>query len=94
MCLCTRLRPRRVCAHGSGKYIAPGLHNHQNVTQSRAVGHEFCLSLKDISVLTYECVRNPHYRSAAPMKLYNVGELRRLALKKYGSVKGARVTKS
>lgn len=30
----------------------------------------FCLKEDDIDHLHYETVRNPHYRSAAPMRLY------------------------
>lgn len=77
------------CLYGAVNDIAPGMSSRERVTQSRAVGHEFCLSLADLAKLSCEYKVNPHYRSAAPMKLYNVGDLRAAVMEKFGSVKGA-----
>lgn len=43
----------------------------------------FALTDKDIEDVDYDLVRNPHYRSAAPMKLYLVADVREVALDKY-----------
>jgi len=48
------------------------------VTKSRAKG-EFGLSDGDLSTLSYRTAPNPHYRSAAPMCLYLLREVKRIS---------------
>jgi hypothetical protein len=43
------------------------------------------LSLKDLEALEYQTVRNPHYASAAPSRLYDVREIEAICARKYGS---------
>jgi len=54
------------------------------VTQTRALGAEYCLSKADLEKVAFVTAPNPHYRSGAPMKLYDKAALRQLALSKHG----------
>ncbi|KAF9436068.1 hypothetical protein BGZ76_004886 [Entomortierella beljakovae] len=53
------------------------------VTKTRASSH-FHLTDYDLDSLGYEERRNPHYRSAYPMKLYELDEVEALALATHG----------
>ncbi len=44
------------------------------ITASRAKG-EYGLTDDDLDALGCECVRNPHYRSAPPMRLYDLADV-------------------
>ena len=69
----------------------PGGDADAHVTQTRALGREFCLSAKDLCGIPHELVPNPHYRSGAPMKLFRAGDLWAAALAKHGSRRGVRL---
>ena len=47
---------------------------------------KFRLTKKNLEDISYENKTNPHYRSAAPMKLYNLKEIFLLTLKKYNEI--------
>ena len=57
------------------------------VTASACHG-DYALNDKDLGALAVEYARNPHYRSAAPMRLYALADVRALCLQKYGSRRG------
>jgi hypothetical protein len=59
------------------------------VTQTRALSDaSYCLTAKDIAALPVTLVPNPHYRSAAPMKLYEHEALLAAARAKHGGDAG------
>jgi hypothetical protein len=60
------------------------------VTKTGALGAAFCLSASDLASIGCEYKRNPHYRSAAPMQLYEVREVWAAALNKHGGPEGIR----
>lgn len=53
----------------------------QRITKSRAKG-EYGLSDGDLATLSYRTAPNPHYRSAAPMCLYKLCEVKRISRRK------------
>lgn len=55
---------------------------HERMTATRAKV-EYCLSETDLQTLPCEHVRNPHYRSAAPMRLYSITFLVNRTIRKY-----------
>ena len=58
------------------------------VCLSTALGSEYCLSKADLTSLKVRLVPNPHYRSAAPMQLYDRAAVLAIALAKHGSMEG------
>lgn len=64
--------------------------NDDLVTAVRARGEEFCLTEKDLSALIVTHAPNPHYRRAAPMRLYRRSDLLAAARKKHGGDDGIR----
>ena len=58
----------------------------QRITITKAK-KEYLLTDKDLESLKYESVQNPHYRSAAPMKLYLLSEIEELHDKKFKNKK-------
>jgi hypothetical protein len=73
---------------GDGDDVCPGGDPGAYITQTRALGSEFCLSKKDLALLPRSEMPNPHYRNAAPMKLFRCSDLWAAALKKHGSASG------
>jgi hypothetical protein len=49
---------------------------------------DYALTDGDLAELYVEHARNPHYRSAAPMRLYRRADVQWLCLMKYGSQQG------
>ena len=60
------------------------------ITLSRATGEEFCLSKAQLEAasLPYATARNPHAKSAAPMRLYDHRQVLELALRIHGGRAG------
>ena len=54
----------------------------ERMTATRAKS-EYLLTENDLAQLGYEEARNPHYRNAAPMRLYDVDDLVEATLEKY-----------
>ncbi|KAJ3171209.1 hypothetical protein HDU88_008246 [Geranomyces variabilis] len=57
------------------------------ICQSTAC-QRYRLSVNDLADLEYATCRNPHYRSATPMKLFNIGLVEGLAYAKHGGPPG------
>lgn len=62
----------------------------KRITASRAIT-EYLLTEDDLTKMKCEMVRNPHYRSAASMRLYLLREVRAYCQQKYGSLEDERV---
>jgi hypothetical protein len=62
----------------------------ENITQLRALGREFCLTQKKLDTLDYKPVKNPHYKCAAPMKLFAARDVWKAAIELWGSAAGIR----
>lgn len=77
----------KTCMAAAKKYFACDESSDRRITLSTAK-QDYRLTDKDLVGIDYRAVKNPHYRSAAPMRLYNELEIRELSLKKFGSHDG------
>jgi len=57
----------------------------RKVCQTTAINGPWGLSKKELQRVHHTQTKNPHYRCAAPMKLFTIGDLRHASLSKHGS---------